>query len=64
MVINFGEDNCSSLIVKPFDNPFLLAKQFCFKHNIESHVIEKLAENIRNFQANSFHHQNETSFKI
>jgi hypothetical protein len=64
MVINFGEDNCSSLLVRSFDDPLSLAKNFCSKHNIDPVIIETLAENIRSVQASSFRQERETSFKI
>lgn len=54
MVIDFGHNSSASLMVAPDDDPMTLAKKFCFKHNIDPHVISTLAANIRNLQSTSF----------
>ena len=41
-------------MVSANDDPTTLAKRFCFKNNIDPHVIGTLAENIRSLQSSSF----------
>ena len=54
MVIEFGHNASASLLVGPEDDPITLAKRFCFKNNIDPHVINTLASNIRSLQSTSF----------
>ena len=54
MVIEFGENASASLLVSPTDDPATLAKRFCFENNIDPHVINTLASNIRSLQATAF----------
>lgn len=54
MVIEYGNNKTASLWVGPNDDPTTLAKRFCYKHNIDPHVIATLASNIRTLQMNSF----------
>jgi hypothetical protein len=54
MVIEFGQNASGSLMVGINDDPVTLAKRFCFKNNIDPHVISTLAANIRSLQGSSF----------
>ena len=61
MVIQFDKNSSASLMLASHDDPLTLAKRFCFKHNIDPHVIPTLATNIRTLQNNSF---NNSSYKV
>ena len=54
MVIEFGHNASGSLMVGAQDDPTTLAKMFCFKNNIDPHVINTLAANIRSLQNSTF----------
>ena len=41
-------------MVGPHDDATTLAKRFCFKNNIDPHIITTLAANIRSLQNSTF----------
>jgi hypothetical protein len=63
MVIEYGNNKTASLWVGAADDPTTLAKRFCYKYNIDPHVITTLAGNIRTLQMNSFSEE-KSEFKI
>jgi len=65
MIIDLGNNQESSIMVGRNDDPTILAKQFCFKYNIDPRVISALSNNIKNLQANNFRPKNQnSSYKI
>ncbi len=54
MVIEYGQNATASILVNKQDDPLILAQKFCYKHNIDPHVINTLANNIRSLQNATF----------
>jgi hypothetical protein len=46
MTVDLGEDKKETLDVYEGDNPFELAKKFCFKHSLTAEAVDILAMNI------------------
>jgi len=54
MVVELDSENSLSLKVRPQDNPFTLAQQFCYSQNIDPKIITPFAKQIRQMQANNW----------
>ena len=48
-------------MIRAEDDPFVLAKKFCYSHNIDPKIISTLGNNIRNIQRSEFAYQEEYS---
>lgn len=58
MIIELDKDNSVILNIRADDEPFLLAKKFCYTNNIDPKIINSLAMNIRKIQSSSFNDNN------
>jgi hypothetical protein len=62
MVIELDSEQSATITIHPDDDPFILAKAFCFQYSIDPRVINTLANNIRNVKNLEFTHSNSQSF--
>lgn len=61
MIIELDQENSEVLLINENDDPFVLAKKFCYSHNIDPKVILTLGNNIKNIQKSEFGSKEEYS---
>lgn len=54
MLIELDQNNSVTLLINQDDDPYTLAKKFCYAQNIDPKIIKSLGNNIKQIQKTEF----------